>query len=261
VRQIAGMRVVSLACSNTEIVCALGLGHLLVGVDDHSDHPAEVIASLPRVGPDLGIDLQRVAALKPDIVLASLTVPGHERIVEGLDRARLPFIAPEPTSIADVYEDVTRIANLLGASERGEALVTAMRRVLDAPPPAREVRPKILVEWWPKPVIVPGRDSWTTELIESVGAENPFSARPVKSTPLTDEEVLAAKPDAVVISWCGVRVEKYREDVVLRRPAWRQLEAVRARRVFRVAEAQLGRPGPRLVDGYRALMQIADACG
>ena len=76
------MRVVSLACSNTEIVCALGCGDLLVGVDDHSDYPQEIISTLPRVGPDLEIDVDTVAALKPDLVLASLTVPGHEKNIE-----------------------------------------------------------------------------------------------------------------------------------------------------------------------------------
>src|SRR5687767_10391073 len=72
------VRIVSTACSNTEIVCALGCAGLLVGVDDHSDYPVEVVKRLPRVGPDLGIDVERVKALQPDLVLASLTVPGHE---------------------------------------------------------------------------------------------------------------------------------------------------------------------------------------
>ena len=88
------MRIVSLACSNTEIVCALGCADLLVGVDDHSDFPTDVVGPLPKVGPDLDIDVERVAALEPDLVLATLTVPGHEKIVEQLEIAGLPYIAP-----------------------------------------------------------------------------------------------------------------------------------------------------------------------
>src|SRR5258706_2399073 len=80
-----GVRVVSLTCSNTEIVCALGLAECLVGVDNHSDYPVDVVTPLPRVGPDLDIDVDRVRALEPDLVLASLTVPGHERIVAELE--------------------------------------------------------------------------------------------------------------------------------------------------------------------------------
>lgn len=254
------MRVVSLACSNTEIVCALGLSHLLVGVDDHSDYPVEVVSRLPRVGPDLGIDVAKVQALEPDLVLASLTVPGHERVVESLARAKLPFVAPEPTRLADVYRDILHIAELLGESARGAALVSELRASLDAPPPARGRVPRILVEWWPKPVIAPGRESWVTDLIAAVGAVNPFADRAVKSLPLADAEVLAAAPDAVVISWCGVRTEKYRPEIVKRRAAWQSTPALRNGRVFPVAEAFLGRPGPRLLEGYRALLGVANAC-
>ncbi len=250
------MRVVALTCSNTEIVCALGAADWLVGVDNHSDYPSEVVSRLPRVGPDLDIDVDAVAALEPDLVLASLTVPGHERIVERLARAKLPFLAPEPRTLSDVYDDIHTIGNALGLSERADALVADMRGELERRAPPRGLR--ILVEWWPKPVIAPGRDSWVTALLTIAGAENPLAERPVKSTPLTDDEVLALRPDAAVIAWCGVRPEKYRADVVLRRPAWQSLELVRKRRVYPVPEAFLGRPGPRLVEGARALRAIVE---
>jgi iron complex transport system substrate-binding protein len=255
------VRLVSLTCSNTEIVCALGRSDWLVGVDDHSDHPEPVVARLPRVGPDLGIDVERVAALRPDLVLGSLTVPGHERVIEALEHAALPLIVLAPISVADVYADIRRIAELLGVRARGEALIGEMRAELDAPAaPGDGPRPRILVEWWPKPVIVPGRDSWVSQLLDAAGADNPLAARAVKSQPITDDEAIALDPDAVVISWCGVRPEKYRPDVVYRRPRWQSLRALRERRVYAVPEAYLGRPGPRLVDGCRALRQIVADC-
>lgn len=255
------MRVVSLTCSNTEIVHELGCSELLVGVDDHSDWPAEVVGKLPRVGPDLDVDPEKVAALRPDLVLASLTVPGHERVVERLHQARLPVEVTAPVSIPDVYEDVLRISELLGVRQRGDAVVKAMRAELDRrDTPAR--RPRVLVEWWPKPVIVPGRDSWVNQLLDAAGAVNPMADRAVKSSPITDEEALALRPDVVVISWCGVRFEKYRTDIVYRRERWRDLPALANRRVYRVAEAYLGRPGPRLVEGCRAFRRIVeDYCG
>lgn len=248
------MRLVALTCSNTEIVSALGCSDQLVGVDDHSDFPEAVVARCARVGPDLGIDVARVAALKPDLVLASLTVPGHERVVEQLERAGLPFIAPEPRGLADVCSNIRSIARLLGVTARAEALIAELEPELFARPEASGLR--ILVEWWPKPIIVPGRDSWVTELLLAAGATNPLALNPVKSQPLTDADAALLAPDASVISWCGVRTEKYRRDVVLRRPAWQHLKLVREGRVYRVPEAWLGRPGPRLVLGVRALRQI-----
>jgi iron complex transport system substrate-binding protein len=204
----------------------------------------------------LGIDVRRVAALEPDLVLASLTVPGHERVLEGLARAKLPFIAPEPKTIADVYDDIRQIAGLLGVPERGERLVAEMRTELERVSEPSGVR--LLIEWWPKPLIAPGRESWVHELLLAAGAVDPLADRGVKSLPLTDEDAASLAPDAAVISWCGVRVEKYRPEVVLRRPAWQALPLVRERRVYPVTEAWLGRPGPRLVEGVRALRRIVD---
>jgi iron complex transport system substrate-binding protein len=258
------MRVVSLTCSNTEIVAALGCAGMLVGVDDHSDWPAEVVAGLPRVGPDLQIDVARVAALEPDLVLASLTVPGHEKVVAALESAGLPFVAPEPTSLADVARDVRQIAELLGVAERGKEVAAAMERELGLDAARVEepaYRPRLLLQWWPKPVIAPGRLSWASELIALAGGENPLAGEEVKSRPLTDDEVRQMAPDAMVLSWCGVAPEKVRPEVVLANPAWQDLDFVRRKRVYLVPEALLGRPSPRLVEGYRALTGIVAELG
>jgi iron complex transport system substrate-binding protein len=252
------VRVVSLTCSNTEICCALGCADYLVGVDDHSDYPADVVTRLPRMGPDLGIDVARVAGLRPDLVLASLTVPGHERIVERLQAAKLPFFAPEPVSLEDVYDDIRQIAARLGVSSRGAALAVSMRGEMPAQTRAHDA-PRLLVEWWPKPVIVPGRRSWVHDLIELSGGSNPFGDRAQKSTPIHDHEAVGANPDSVIMSWCGVPLHKYRPEIVYRRAAWQGIAALRERRVFAIPEAFLGRPGPRLVQGYQALRKIVQS--
>lgn len=138
------MRLVSLACSNTEIVAALGRAELLVGVDSHSDYPVEVVGPLPRVGPDLEVDIEKVAALSPDLVLASLTVPGHEVVVDGLREAGIPFVAPSPESLTDVYEDILTIGRLLDARQEAATLVGDMRWALEEGPPVEDP-PSVLV--------------------------------------------------------------------------------------------------------------------
>jgi len=196
------MRVVSHTCSNTEIVCALGCAEMLVGVDDHSDYPVEVVSNLPRIGPDLGVDVERVKRLEPDLVLTSLTVPGHEKVIEALSGAGLPLLVVEPKSLEDVFTDIERIAHALGVDERGRELTNRMRAETSDEAKALGVRPAILVEWWPKPVIVPGMYSWVSDMIMLAGGINPWAGRDCKSTPITDDEVIAAAPDALVLSWC-----------------------------------------------------------
>ena len=254
------MRIVTLTCSNTEIVCALGCGAKLVGVDDYSDYPPEVLTGLPRLGPDLNIDIDAVAKLNPDLVLASLTVPGHEKVVEGLQEAGLPYIAPDPNSLGDVYSDIYEIGELLGVPEQATRVVQEMQEIIQ-PPTSVESKPRVIVQWWPKPVIAPGKHSWVQFLMDAAGLENPLAFRDVKSTPLTDEEVREYDPDAVVISWCGVQYDKYRPKVIYRNPLWQDTKFVKNRNVFKISEAYLGRPSPRLMDGFRELRSIAQQLG
>lgn len=251
------MRIVSHTCSNTEIVCALGCGHWLVGVDNDSDYPPEVVRTLQQLGRDLNLEIAPVLGLKPDLVLTSRTLPGHDAIVLALEAAGLNTLVCEPLRLADVYTDIRRIAEALGVPERGAALCAEMQAAMPAVA-ASARRPSVLVEWWPKPVIAPTRDSWVTDLIELAGGCNPFAARAGKSTPLTDAEIIEAAPDAIVMSWCGVPLAKYRSEVVRRREGWDALTAVRENRIHAVTEAYLGRPGPRLVEGYRALRRIIE---
>jgi iron complex transport system substrate-binding protein len=118
----------------------------------------------------------------------------------------------------------------------------------------------VLVEWWPKPVIVPGRRSWVNEMLELAGGRNPFAHVDAESTTVTAEQANEAAPDAVVMSWCGVDESKYRARVVRRRAGWQDVPALREGRVFAISEAWLGRPGPRLLDGIDRLRRVVDAC-
>ncbi len=251
------MRVVAHTCSNTEIVCALGRSDWLVGVDDHSDYPAEVVSTLPRVGPDLDVDIERIRALEPDLVITSLTVPGHERCVERIAAAGLPYLVTQPTSLAGVAEDIRHIGAALGAATEAEALASRFDVALARAAGVATGIP-VLVEWWPKPVIVPGRRSWVNEMLRLAGGYNPWEAEDAESLPVDPKAVRRAAPEAVVMSWCGVREDKYRAEVVRRRSGWAEVPALRHDRIHAVSEAWLGRPGPRLLEGIERLRTIVN---
>jgi len=214
------------------------------------------VRDVPKIGPDLQISIEEVVRLRPDLVLTSLTVPGHERIVSALEAAKMPLLVVSPICLEDVYSDIKRISLALGVPERGSALVRSMRSEASLLRTQSAIHPSILVEWWPKPVIVPGKHSWVTDMIATVGAVNPFANRDCKSTPVTDEEVITAAPAALVLSWCGVKPEKVRTDVVRKRMAWRDIPALVSDNIYRIPEAWLGRPGPRLTYGLRELRSI-----
>ena len=253
------MRVVSHTCSNTEIVCALGCADFLVGVDNDSDYPGAVVAPLPKLGRDLELDTAQVQKLKPDLVLTSLTVPGHERIVESLRAAGLPIQVIDPIGLDGVYDSIVQIAEALGVLKRGRSLVAKMQSQMP-PVEVSGERSRVLVEWWPKPVIAPARQSWINDLLRLAGGVNPWETRDGKSLEVSDADARESAPDAVVMSWCGVKEEKYRADVVARRTGWSEVPAVRHCRIYPITEAFLGRPGPRLVEGYKALRIVMENC-
>ena len=246
------MRVFSHTCSNTEIVCALGCAGMLVGVDADSDYPPEIVADLPKTGRDLDLDIEAVLKLEPELVLTSLTVPGHERVVAELEVAGLQTLVCDPQSLGDVYGDIRRIAAALGVAERGAALVAEMEAAMPAVQ-VRGVRPRVLVEWWPKPVIAAAKRSWVNDLIRRAGGSNPWGDVDAKSVPLELADAAAQRPDIVAMSWCGVKVANYRADKVRAREGWSKVPAVVDNRIHAISEAFLGRPGPRLVEGYRQL--------
>src|SRR5438046_10305355 len=97
-------RIVSIAPSTTEILHARGLGRRIVGVDHWSDYPPRV-RQLPQVGSDLRVDVGRVAALQPELVIASLHVPGMEDNLPAFERAGFAYLALGGLGLDGVWED------------------------------------------------------------------------------------------------------------------------------------------------------------
>ena len=248
------MRIVSICPSNTDIVCALGAAHLLVGLDRSSDAPE--VAHLPRVGPDLSVDVPAITALAPDLVLSSSSVPGMERNLDALDAAGLRHLVVDATSIDEVLDSIVRVGRALGLGERAATVVAAMRARLDAverEATALPRRPRVHLEWWPRPVIVPGRRCWTTDMITIAGGEPAFGDLDVRSTPVDDDAVCARAPDILLTCWCGVPHEKQDPARIARRPGWEAIPGVREGWLRAAEERHFGRPGPRLVEGVEWL--------
>ncbi len=249
------MRLVSLCPSNTEIAIALGCTDQLVGVDDWSD--SEEVAGRPRVGSDLAADMDRIAALQPDLVLASLSVPGMERNVAALRERGLPYIVLDPETLEGTLESIRLAGDAIGVPERAERVIGELReRIEAAVGRAVSGSPSLYWEWWPKPLITPGRDSWITEMSRLAGGRNAFEDLEARSRPVTDADVLGREPDFVLLCWCGTLQRVQRVDAVAKRPGWAELGAVRAGRVFTLPERLFGRPGPLLVDGLELLVDL-----
>nr|WP_255216029.1 helical backbone metal receptor [Pseudenhygromyxa sp. WMMC2535] len=244
--------------SNLEALAALGCFERVIACEDSSDWPPGVEA-LERLGPDLGPDLDRVAALAPDLVVSSLSVPGMERVVTGLRARGLDQVVLAPRGVADVLAELERLAALLGVEERAATVVAELRAEVErltceaaafvqAGGPAR-----VYLEWWPRPMFTPGRDCYSNELIRLAGGVNVFAERPGSSLEIDAAELLAADPELCFVSWCGVDAAKLDPRKLIERPGLERLGAARREAVFALDERYAGRPGPRMLEAARRM--------
>jgi iron complex transport system substrate-binding protein len=246
-------RIVSVGPSNTEILHALGLGRRVVGVDVWSDYPPRV-RELPKVGSDLHVDIDAVRTLEPDLVVASLHVPGMQDNIPLFEAAGLAYLAVGGVGLEGVWRDMRIVGRYLGRLERADRLVADTQRrmaLVGERYGVVEHRPTVHWEWSARPVVA-GRRSWISEIIRLAGGENAYGDLDVESTRLTVEEAVARQPEVVVACWCGAR-KLPTEHRILSRPGWEATPAVRNSRVVVFAEDLFGRPGPRLADGLEKL--------
>lgn len=249
-------RIVSIAPSNTEILHALGLGRRIVGVDKWSDYPPRV-RRLPNVGSDLHVDVEAVAALQPDLVVASLHVPGMEDNIPRLEAAGLRYLAVGGVGLDGIWEDLVLIGRYTGRLHRAVELVEQTRRRMDAI--ARvygtlETRPAVHWEWAGRPVVACQR-SWVTEMIAMAGGRNAYDDLAVESARVSMDEAIQRQPEVVVACWCGARKLPTIARIASR-PGWQDTPAIQTGRVAVFAEDLFGRPGPRLSQGLEELARL-----
>jgi iron complex transport system substrate-binding protein len=140
------------------------------------------------------------------------------------------------------------IARLLGAEERGEAVIVKMRSEIEAVKErtAQADKPLVYCEEWGKPLIL--SQSWVAELVEAAGGH--FFGQPGKHT--TEEEVAAADPDVIVAAWCGAGDRVPLEKIIVRR-GWEQTKAAQGNRVYCINDEFLNTPASTLIQGLHAL--------
>ncbi|RBW68451.1 cobalamin-binding protein [Bacillus taeanensis] len=253
------MRLISICPSNTELLGYLGLIPSLIGVDDFSDWPEDVNA-LPRLGPDLNIDMDKVEELQPDLVLASLTVPGMERNIEELKKRSIPYvIVPNPKTLTEVGESLLFVGQATNTYEKATQVFKKYNRILENYHSlSKQVeKPAALYwEWWAKPIFTPGRDNWLTEISQLAGGRNLFEDKAQESVQTDWEEIKQRNPDVICVIWVGVQKEKVNPKVILKRKDAEEMKAIQNEQLYILEEPLFCRPSPRLLIGLNKIASI-----
>jgi iron complex transport system substrate-binding protein len=284
-------RIVSLLPAATEIAAALELMGDVVGVSHECDFPNEA-KTRPRVthcpvhnaglaskdvdewvrgalrenGTIYTIDEPLLRGLRPDVILTQKlcdvcavgygtvarlaeTLPGPPRVVN-----------LEPSSLCDIFNDIRRVAEACGVSERAEEVVgTLSARVRAVRERTAQIAhwPRCFLMEWVDPPFCSGH--WGPELVEIAGAHDPLGRKHQPSAQIEWRDVLDAAPEIIVLALCGYDVDLARRDYELlkRFPGFDSLPAAQSGEIYLVnASAYFARPGPRIVDSLEILAGI-----
>jgi len=235
----APLRIVSLLPSLTESVCALGACARLVATDRFSNWP-EGVRALPKVGGMEDAQIERIVALRPDVVLVSATARAIGRL-EGLG---LKVVALESRDHADVHRTLALLARMLGtpdAAARIEADVERETGAAAARVPAA-LRGKRVYFEVDASLYAAGPGSFIGETLARLGLGNAIPAALGPFPKLNPEFVVRAQPDIIMATQQGLADMR-------KRPGWTTLRALATEQTCGFAGPRyelLVRPGPRM---------------
>ena len=284
-------RVVSLIASATEIVCALDARELLVGRSHECDFPPEVTrlpslteAKFPLSGTSYDIDArvkailqeglsvyrvdaEKLEALRPDIVITqdhcevcAVSLKDVEAALHEWGGRRVEIVSLKPDCLADIWEDIAKVAHALERERQGEHLIKQLKtRIANIAKQSAAARthPRAAMIEWIDPLMAGG--NWMPELVSIAGGENLFGA-PGQPSPWLDwDQLVVADPDVVLVHPCGFDIAQTLHEMPLLdlRPGWHELKAVQRDRIF-VADGNqyFNRAGPRIVESLEILAEI-----
>lgn len=284
------MRIVSMLSSATEIVCALGMGDHLVGRSHECDFP-EWVKALPcctepkfdvtgssaeidrlvRETMQTSVSIYRVfdevvRSLRPDVIVTQIqceVCAVSLRDVEAALKDSLgiqpTLVALQPNCLADIWDDIRRVARACGIADRGESLFLQLNERMQTISSRANHwgrKPTVACLEWLDPLMASG--NWMPELVELAGGVPLFGTAGQHSPGLSWEELVRQDPDVIIGMPCGFDLPRTRREMVAltSRPEWSNLRAVRSGRVH-VADgnAYFNRPGPRLVETLEMLAE------
>jgi iron complex transport system substrate-binding protein len=251
---VAPTRIVSLAPSNTEIVCALAACADLVGVTDFDDYPAQVPA-VTHVVVGAVVDVEKVVAARPQLILAAGNGLTPSTVIDQLTQLGYPVLSLYPHDLGGVYHDISLVGAAIDALRAADQLVTSLKAREDAvvTAVASAQRPRTFYEVgvFEGSIYTAGKDSFLASLIARAGGE-PITGDPA-STAIQLEDLIAADPKLILLGDAAYDPSITPASVAAR-PGWSGVTAVRDGKVLVMLEDKvITRPGPRIVDGLEAL--------
>jgi iron complex transport system substrate-binding protein len=253
-------RIICLTEETVETLYLLGEDWRVVGVSGYAVRPARVRKEKPRVSAFISADVPKILALEPDLVLTFSDLQAD--IVAALVRAGVAVHAFNHRDIAGIMDMIRMLGAMVGATDRASRLIADLiARIEEVRAQSMHLarRPRIYFEEWDEPPI--SAIGWVSQIINIAGGIDVFESRShakdAKSRIVSGADIIAARPDIIVGSWCGKR---FRPDKVAARPGFAAIPAVRDGELHEIKSPIILQPGPAaLTDGLDAFVHIIRA--
>jgi ABC-type Fe3+-hydroxamate transport system substrate-binding protein len=238
-------RAISLAPSVTEMIFAASAGDKLVGVTTYCNYP-EPATAIEKVGDTQTPNIERIIALKPDVVFIS-KASQLEAFMQTLEQQNIAVYVTDPKNVEAVIDDLRTLGRIFGTEEQNGLLADGLKRRAEAvnEKVIGRARPNVFVQISNEPLFTVGKDSFLLEIIERAGGDLVTKDVPTAFPKLSKETASAMSPDVIILS----DSEDNREPNVV----FKNAPAVKMGRVYRVNADILSRPGPRLVDALEEI--------
>jgi iron complex transport system substrate-binding protein len=251
-------RIVSIAPSNTEILFAIGAGEQVVGRDELSDYPAQVLG-IGSVGGSMGqYSTEAILALQPDLVLATeLNSPELVKTLE--DLGLTVYYLNNPATLEEMYTNLETVATLAGRESEADVLIRSLKTrvaVVDEKIKEADSHPAVFYELDSTDPAKPwtaGPGSFIDLLLARAGGENIGSHLDSEWAQISLEQLVVLDPELILLGdamW-GVTAQDLKS-----RPGWESLAAVKNDRIYPFDDNLVSRPGPRMVDGLEQLAKL-----
>jgi iron complex transport system substrate-binding protein len=247
-------RIVCLTEETVETLYLLGEEHRIAGVSGYAVRPPRVRREKPRVSAFITADVPKILALNPDLILTFSDLQAD--IAAELIRQSVAVHAFNQRDVAGILDMIRTLGALVGAAPKADELAgTLEQRLAQARQRAARLprRPRVYFEEWDEPMISGIR--WVSELIGLAGGDDVFGTlalgKSAKERIVTAGQVVAARPDIIIGSWCG---KKFVPKKVAARPGFDTIPAVRDGFLREIKSPLILQPGPAaLTDGLDAL--------
>lgn len=247
-------RVITLTPHVTELVFEAGAGSKIIATVVASDFPPEARA-LPRIGDGLAPEPEKIAALRPDLIIGWLP----EQTV-ALDALNIPIFISSPQTLADIPDSVETFGVMLGTAETARIRADALRKKLESLSSRSSRRPavRVFIQAGAEPEYSLGGDHILSDVISLCGGVNIFGESAALAPKISIESVIAAKPDLVLVGKAGAPAAPTADTQSLAYWKVAGLPAARPGHVFMIDADALYRPGPRLIDAATRICDVIE---